>query len=662
MPNYPTLKGNSGKKFTLTINKFNKGVMTIFDETRVPDGAVYQAQNMYLDQDGVWTTRPGSTPYGASLTTPIDGATSFVKYNSDGTTNTYIAVIDNGAFKYSSDGGSWTTVSGNTWTTGKPVCFKQSGSYLWIANGYDKISYYNITAGTLNTFTQRSAPTSPSGTATGMSGGTKKAYYKITTVTSIGETTGSTEVTVSSVLDRDNWKAGTDYITVSWTGATGATRYNIYYSDTSGTEVYLDSVDSTSTSYIDYGAAIPNTYAELPTTNTTAGPKLGALALSGNRLWGTKNPDFPYRVVWGGTGQYLASFNPFDGGGYIDLNLGSDEKPESVVHFRNGKGDAVATVLTSNPNGVGSTWHIELSTLSTDTLQIVIPQAYSEEGAVGTRSPRGVVEYMNAIHYPSPKGFQALGSKQSILNVLVTTDESADIRPSIEGINNQYANLIAGYARYGRIYWAVPNSSTTNNEIWVLDLERGGAWALPWSLGVKQFFEYTDSSGVIHFLAVPNTDTNLIEIGTNVSGDSGTAFSTSLQSGLIHWDNDHATFAYIKRVYIEIADPTGSISFSVAGTQKGKAFSSIKSISISDAVSVGDWSSDEWSNFLWGDTGNNGASFQQPSVKKYVNVNKLLNNMQWQFSSTDVNSHYTPMQIIIEGRLIPTSPPSTWKP
>ena len=132
------------------------------------------------------------------------------------------------------------------------------------------------------------------------------------------------------------------------------------------------------------------------------------LALSGNRMFGTKDPNQPYRVGWTGTGQYMGTFNPYYGGGYVDLNKGGDERPEKVVHFRDGRGNSVATVLTSNPNGAGSTWHISLTTLTVDTLVIVVPQAYQQQGSVGTKSPRGVVEYRDSVYYFSPKVYKHL--------------------------------------------------------------------------------------------------------------------------------------------------------------------------------------------------------------------------------------------------------------
>jgi hypothetical protein len=659
---YPKLAGDDGKNFDIVIDKFGKGTMTLYDETRLPKDSVQTAQNMYLDQDGVWTTRPGTGDYGATLTTPVDGAGSFTKYNSSGTISTYIWVVDNGAFKISQDGGSWTTISGKTWTTGYNIYAKQIGSKLYIGNGQDSMAYYDITLGTLVTFSALSTPSSlVAPTRTGLTAGSYNAYYKITAVNTIGETIASAEISVAGGINktRDNWITATDYLSMSWGSVAGALRYNIYYSDATGAEVYLDS--SATNAYIDTGVATPNPYQEAPTVDSTGGPKYAYLALSGNRLWGTRDPNQPYRVGWTGTGQYLGAFNPFYGGGYIDLNKGGNERPEVVAHFRDGRGNAVATVFTSDPNGAGSTWHIALTTLTVDTLVIVIPQAYQQQGSVGTRSPRGVVETNDSIYSPSPKGFRSTGSRQSIINVLVTSDISDAIRPSVRSISNAYSDKIAGYAYDGRIYWSVPVGSTTNNQTWVMDIERNGAWSLHWSVGVKQFFEYTDSTGNIRLLAVPVTGTKLIEFTNGVAGDSGSAFSTNLESGLIHWSDNHVGWAYIQKVYVEIADPGGTINFNVSGTQKGKSFRSLGSISITDSTSESGFGADLYADVLYGDSNEDPDTFSQSSVKKYVRINKMLNNLKYQFTSNTTDAHYTVMQVIIKGVLLPTSDPSEYR-
>lgn len=664
------LKGDDGSPFKIVVDKFGRGVMTLYDDARLPIDAVSEAKNMYLNQDGVWATRPPTSDYGATLTTPIDGAGSFVKYNTNGTTSTYVWVIDNGTFKVSQDGGAWTSKAGVSWTTGEPVTGLQvsgvksdstRGNLLLITNGTEELAYYDIDNEVLGSYSSIDSPTNLTATKGGLSSGSYNVYYKVTAVNAIGETLASSEASVSGGIDatRDNWTLGTDYVDLDWDDVSGATRYNIYYSDRSGEQVYLDSVSVSE--YQDTGEAVPNPYQETPATDSTGGPKYMDIALSGNRLWGTKDPNLPYRVAWTGTGQYMGAFNPFYGGGYVDLEKGGAERPEKVVHFRTGKGDAVATVLTSDPNGVGSTWAISLSTLTVDTLVIVIPVASKQQGSVGTRSPFGVVEYDDAVYFPSPRGFHNTGSRQSILNVLVTSDISDVIRPTVRNINNAYASGIAGYASDGRIYWSIPLGATSNNVTIVHDLERKGAWALPWTIGAKRFFEYTDSSGNVRLLAIPVSGTKLIEFDGGTLGDSGSAYETNLQSGLIHWDDNHMTWAYIRKAYVELSDPQGQINFKISGLRRGRDFATIGQRSIVANLGVSGLSNDLFGDFQFGDSNGAGEVFTQPSVKKVINVKKLLNNARWTLSSSTVDTRYTLLQVVIEGVLLPATDPSQWK-
>jgi hypothetical protein len=663
------LAGSDGKPFTITIDKFGRAVMTLFSDTRIPLDGIKTAQNMWLSQDGVWETRPPTTPYGAVYTGPIDGADQFSVYNSDGTVSTYLWIIDNGSFKISQDGGAWTS-KGGSFTVGVPVVgiqvngIKSDGTRTNLVQLYQAgtaLKYYDISAGTIGSYSSISAPGTVTPTRAGLAAGSNNAYYKVTAVNAIGETLASAEASVAGGINktRDNWTSGTDSIALAWSAVTGATRYNVYYSDASGTEVYLSSTSTNA--YTDTGVDVPNPYQSVPDVDTTAGPKYGDGWLSGNRIWGTKDPTQPYRVAWTGTGQYMGAFNPFYGGGYIDLEKGGPERPEKGFHFRTGKGDAASTILSASPTGAGASTAVTLTTLTVDTLVIVIPVAVKQQGSVGTRSPLGVVQTSDSVYFPSPKGFHNNGSRQSILNVLVTADLSDIIRPSVRGISNGYASGIAGGFHDGRIFWSVPYGSTTNNQTWVYDVERKGAWALPWSIGFKRFFEYTDSTGLIHFLAVPVTGTQLVEIGGSGSGDSGTAFSTLLETGLIHWDKNHMTWATIKKAYVELADPAGQISFTVSGVRRGRDFTSVATRTINANQGVSGFGADLWGNILFGDSGSSGRTYTQPSVKKVIKVNKVLNNIKLGLSGSMIDTRFALIQFVVEGVMQPTSDPTEWK-
>jgi len=660
----PTFNQKDGKPFSIVLSDFSKGTMTLPDEGRIPQNAVYQSTNMMLDQDGVWRVRYGSQQYGKSLTGPIDGMGRATVYNSDGTNTNYLFVIDNGAIKFSKDGGNWTTISGNTWTTGNSAQLTQINSRLYVTNGKDNLAYVDLTtmtgSPTIVKYTALSTPGTITLARTTLTAGSFNVYYKITAVkASIGETAASAEATTTVNKSRDQWKSdGSEHVDLSWTAVTGADAYNIYYSDTTGQEIFLDSTSVTS--YSDNGSVTLNPYQAAPPTDGTAGPPFSGMIMSGNRIWGTGNPNYPYRVYWSGTGQYLGSFNPFYGGGYIDLNLGGDEKPVAVQHYRDGKGNQEAIVLTSSPTGGGSVWFVPLTTLTVDTLTIVIPTAVSQ-GTIGTSSgPRGVVQANNNVYYPSIKGFQSVGSVAQLLNVLVTSEISTAVRPSVKGINSSASSSICGVYYFGRIFWSVPFGSATNNQVWVLDLERQ-CWCLAWNIGVKQFLEYTSSDGMVHLLAIPVSGTNLIEFSENFLGDSGSAISVNLRSGLVSWDKNHFEFAWVEKVYFELGRPKGNISLSVSGTAVNKNIASLKSISITDTVSNAGVGSDLVGNFEVGNSNNSPSTYSQASVKKVIYVNKPLNNLEWQITSSDVNASFYLLSVGIVGNVLPSGDPSSWR-
>lgn len=660
----PKLSGNKSKKFELVIDEFKEGVITEYDESRIPEKAARQAQNLMQVQDGLWGVRWGTKQYGATYTGPIDGWFVAVKDDGDGTTTQEIIIIDNGTPKKSTDGGSWSTITGATYTVGKRATFAQLGSKVYIANGTDDLSFYDLSVGTISTYTGESVPTNPSASRTTLTTGDYNAYYRVTTVSSVGETGATATFSVSGGLnkERSQWKDdGTEYLTLSWDDMSGSADfqgYNVYYGDASGYEVFLASTPTNS--YIDDGSASPNPYIEYPDDDTTTGPTFSQVSVVGNRLWGTGDPTNPWRVYWSGVGNSEGAWSPFFGGGYVDLEKGGKQRPQSVQQFRTGKGDPIATVLSSDPDGNGATWQIELIATSIGSTAVIIPASYKVIGSVGTNAPNAVVQARNSIFFANSQGLFTIGTKPQLLNVLATDEISQNIRSSWESLSQSSMDQAEAYEYDGKIFFAMPTISGENNQIWILDLERRN-WTLPWTLGVKGFLEYTDSSGETHLLAVPESGTKLIEFSEQYKGDSGSGFTTIYQTPLIHVDDTHTRFAFIEKVTVEFGRPKGQIDISVAGTQRSKAFSSIKQRTIAALSSVMGFTSAPFSSTNFSDNSNAPETFASSSLKKELKVKKPLNNIQIQISSDDVDQEYVINRIIVQGRMVNITSPSSWR-
>ena len=664
-------------------NIWRPGVISLVDESRLPPGAVVLAQNCMQTQDGVWSTRWGSQNYGASWTGPVTGFAEFTTFS--GSTQTYYyMIIDNGVLKYAKDGGAWTTITGYTFNTTVWSTMIQYENKLLICNGIDPFSYVDLTSFTWYGFTGLSTPgtvTPTLGSSLSASNPVTTLYYQVTALSDSGETPGSAVCSQAVNIDRNNWynpnatsNVASDnyYVGLSWTAVSGAIGYNIYLSDgVSGVAYYLDSVNQPSGStvlYTDYGSAAINDFIQVPVSDTTVAPAFSWIALSDNRLWAVGDPNNPSRLYWAGTGKtYALGFNPFVGGGWVDINPGSPIIPTYVGQFRNGQGTPMTTILTSQGTGYGSVWHCQITSSTIGNTVIAIPTLVQSMSTFGTLAPRSVVQTQQNVYYhsPGPAGFFSNGSVPTLFNVLATNEISYVIRPDCRAITLDSASGICGIEFDRKIFYSVPYENATNNRIFIYDLGKQNWNPDAFNFGVQQFIRYTDNSGNLHLLAIPTNPTAgnyIIELNVNFQGDNGAAFTSHLQTGLNHVTPDHVQWAFIRYIYFEFGSPQGNVTLLFSGTQKNTPLSQIESIPITlgDSASNVGFDSFAFSREPFSYASVNPQASTQLSVKQRVRISKLLNNWEAEVYSSTIGSKWTLNQIIVLGPLVPTADPSSW--
>lgn len=655
---YPTIK--EPKPITQKVDSFAGGYNSYDESTDTPINAVVEANNVMLEQNGKWRPRYGTKAYGATLTGPITGAPNpGVEVLYGGTR--YVCVIDNGNFKYSTDGGAWTSVTTGLDTTAWTEMV-QLRDRLYLANGVDNLGFIDLSDFSWNTYSTQAQPTSLNAAQTGTSGATYTHYYTVTAVNNVGETAAVTEVSVTTADARADFSA-TKYVTVTWSGT--ADQFNIYYGSQSGYLYYLATVNGNT--YVDKNQDTYNDLVEAPIDDTTSGPILTSLSVVDGRLWGIQ-PDGA--IFYSGSGSQVGAFSVFYGGGYTYLQKGSGELPKKIVPFRDGKGNPLPTALTSTAFGAGSVWHISITQVSVGDAQGTIAAAYRATGSVGTNSPRGVIEALDSVFYPSIKGWQFMGSKPSLLNVLSNQEVSRNIRPDIRNLKQTALDGVAGTYWDNILLWAVPDGSDENNKVYGMSYftdDRGReriAWHGKWDIGIKHFFEYTDSNGKSRLLAIPTTGTKLIEFTRSIATfDSGVVFSTRIRSGLIHWDDTHLTWARPNYAYVELANPKGLINFKVSGTQKNKGYSALKATQVTDTQSNVGLSTQLFSNFFFSDLSVAPTTFASSNIKKRTKrIGKLLNNWSWEVSSNTGDVDFTLTRIVMRDAIPEeTSDPTSWR-
>lgn len=642
------------KKQHLEIKNFKGGSNSLLDEARLKPNESKQATNLIQVQDGLWKPRWGTAYYGTDLTTSIDGATEYV--NSDATTE-LVAISDGKAWK-STDGGSWTELTGATFTAGTQCYFMQITQFLYIANGTDPLVRYNGTS--LSTYAELDPPENLSASlvAGGLSSGSFTYYAEATALNSVGETVGSTEASITTNKKRDTWITGSDIVDWSWDAVSGSNRYQLYISDESGDEVLL--TDTTGTSFQDDGTLTLNEFVVPPLSNTTSAPKFKSMIVSGNRIWATYDPDNSYTVYFSGTGANMGSFSDFYGGGWINLEKGGREMPTKVLHYQTGTGDGRATVLSRTPEGRGAVWQLQITSATVGDVTFSVPSATKIVGSFGTDSINGTVATDNDVLFPNKRGMYSLGPEKNYYGILRTKELTSRIRPYWRSLIGSKLSDVASYFYDSKVFVSVPTDSSGNTKTIVYDLERVN-WTVDWTVASKQFLEYTDSSGNTHFLYVPMSGTQLVELGENIEGDLGAAFSTVYSSGRIQLNKYWKDFLKINRVFVKLGNPRGAISFEVLGSQRNAPFKSLGSATIVPTSSNTGIGFDLMGDVPMGDTDGTPSTFSDSSDPHFIKIRKKLRDIQFRITTNSYDSDYVLQGFIIEGRQIATTPPSSWK-
>lgn len=666
---FQSAQKRNSREVLITVDNFVGGSNKLVDEARMDSKFAVESVNQIQVQDGLWKTKWGTAYYGQALAANPDGAAEYVK--SDGTTE--LIVIANGTAYKSTDGGTWSSISGASFTAGIQCYFMQIAGYLYISNGTNPLTRYNGT--TLSQYSEINAPANltASRVASGLSSGTFTYYAQVTALNDVGETVGSTEASITVNKQRDNWVAATDKgITWSWNAVVGANRYQLYIADETGDETLLAS--TTDTNFTDDGSVALNPYIIPPLQNTTAAPKFKSMAVSGNRIWATNDANSMYTVYFSGTGQYIGNFSDFYGGGWINLEKGGREIPIVVKHYQSGTGDGRATVLAKTPDGRGAVWQIEITTATVGDTSFSVPSATKVVGSNGTESILGVVSTNNDIAFPNRKGWFTLGPEKQYYGILRTNERSSNIRPYWRSLIGSEVPNICAYFYDAKIFISVPTSPDGNDRIIVYDTERSN-WAVDWTNGAKQFLEYTSTDGVTHLLYIPTSGTKLIELSENIANDLGASFNQSYISPLIPVSKKKSDILNLREAILELGRPRGVVKFQILGVGKDDSFSTLATKTITSFASNTGVGSDlagavvasstrsstrggagSWAVYLL----ESPSTFTQSTVRAAIKKRAKIYALQFKVYSTNADTDYTILSLQARGRLLPAKIPSAW--
>jgi len=647
----------------LTLDNFKRGVITLIDKSRLPKNALEEAENIFLVEDGQPSLRPGTNWYGTAMpnSAEIDG---FDYFDYDGVIH-LVAVAGGTVYRSTNDGTTWSACTGATLTAGNEVNMNQNRNYLYLTNGVDTMVRYDGTT-TLQTYTTLSTPAAPTVAQTGLGTTTIQYLYKVAAVNKVGYSIASaagTGVTKFS-FTRDSW-SDTAYATISIAAVTGATRYDIYISEDGVDYYYLDSAvpDAVggAATYRDNGTAVVNSATIAPTANTTQGPKVAELKNIGIRMFGVRDSDNEHRVWFSGGGANSGSFSSAYDGGYLDWDTGGKYTPIQVEDYRDGKGTPLATVWCKSADGQGCILQMTLEVRTYGDIDVTIPSAYKLPGSRGTAAHGSVVNVLNDYMFYNSQAFYNLGSRAQFLNLLSTDEASANIRPTIKKISAAAEEKISSVYYDAKVYFSVPYGDTDNNYTTIFDTERKAWLPKAFTVGFKKFLRYTDTTKLQHLLAVKPGDNQLTEISTSIQGDYGQPFSSSLLTGLYPVTRNRFEFQWTEEAEVEFSNPTGTINVELLGIERTKGFQTTKSQSIVSTLVNTGWGTWAWDTKLWDDTSDAISTYSESSVKRYFNVNKELNAIQWRITTNSLDAAYVLRTLQSWGTQTLAGKPRTWK-
>lgn len=580
-----------------------KGTVTAFDDGRTPTDGLRTSGNVILDQDGTIRPRPSLVRYGTQPPGTILGEMfEFVKTLTAGTQNWTIAMMNvSGTTRpyVQKDGGAWIATTGKTYDNSAKAHFVETDEKVIIMNGIDNLSFLDVTTvGTtyaITSFTQLNPPTSPTAVKTGLGGTTLTYYYRITANSSFGETAETAAATITVDRQRELWDNTTNFVTVSWTASsngTASTTYNVYVGVASGQE-FLIASGLNGTTFKDDGTAAQDVTRLAPAFDNTLGPKTTRGTVINGQLFMTGDRDHPRYIWYGGTGAAVLDFSPLNGGGNLEIGRGTKEIPVVVKSFRAHDGTPVVTVLCQSTNGQGKRYTLTPDTLTVGSTTVSFFDVQEDNGQSGTDSPDAVLFYNDSLWYPSRDGFKTTGTKPQLQNVLSTDTVSETILNDVIGLNTAFIGSAVGLGYQQKLYFALANGTTTNNEIWILDLQRGGAWMKPWNIAADWMTLYNDNSGMTHFLILKNNTIYELTYAT-ATNDDGTAFATNITSGIITFSDDGQEWAKVIDVRFIMLRPQGTINFQVTGKTEDSELATPGNAVLNPTSTVAGWGEAGW--------------------------------------------------------------------
>lgn len=571
----PKQTAKSPKIHYLSVHSWDRGTTTALDDRRSPVEGLRIMENLILDQDSIIQQRPGLISYGPKFKGRVLGETFVMRSVSpSGVTSRLVnmQVISGKArvcFARGEDA-EWSVIETNEYDIDAAAHFFQLRNKVVIMNGKDPLSFLDTISLTITSLNPIGNPDKPSlQNNTGLTGTSFKVYYAVVAHSTIGQSKGSQVLEVPVSSDRDTWDSQKQKIAIKWPTVRDVKSWSVYAGvgvDGEGAPSLgriATGLPADQLTFEDNGSRSIDFTNRLPQDNTTAGPSVTRGTAINGRAWFVGDKADPWRVWHGGDAGHEFDLSPANGGGYTHVLSGTKDIPIAVCPYRDGKGEPQVSIMCQGMNGYGKRVFIRPNQIEYNGIPIVVWETIEDTGTDGTDSPDSIVIYNNDMHYMSRDGGKTTGTLPQLQAVLSTRRTTNTIQDKVSLLNTDAIAKAVGMAYEGRVYFSLPVGSRRNNQIWVLDTERGGAWSAPWSITADWLLLYSDNSGRTRMLAADNEDGlyEFSKLAKTVDGQK--SFPTAAQSGQVQFSKDRMQWVRLLRVIFVLLRPEGKINFNV---------------------------------------------------------------------------------------------------
>lgn len=616
---------------SLEWDNFRGGWNNQLRPTELEKNELVQATNLMLTGKGVPTKRWGSDNlFLASATGYGRGLVSVKK--SDGTIE-LLTITDQGILTKQSNA-SYTNITGVSWASGYNLEGTQLDDRVYFVNGQRELVRYDFS--TLQGFATLAIPTGVAASNISGATGTTTYSYRITAVSQVGETLGSTAISFAS-LPQD---LSQTLIFLQWTPVSAASGvlsgYNIYRG-APGDETFLASVDNLTTRYWDYGDPA-SLLRILPLADTTGGPIAKYIIRYKDRLILAGIPNDPTRVMISGRVPYHERFDWSSGGGSV--LVGPDE------------GEEITGIAVQNDKIIvfkeRSVYEVSLNTVQFGGFVILDPTYQLITASQGCSSHRSITPVENDLFFANREGIYILGYEPNILNVLRTNELSAKIRPFFATLGEADIKNCTGAFEDNKFILSFPVTKKTI----IFDRERiafMGPWLTPY--GINKLTTHEDSDGIVRLVASDSTDNYVSYFSSDLTDDKGTAFTTSLKTkkeDFGAWE----LFKTINDMYLQFRNINGTVDVNINAELRDGDFETISSFEITGSSQAGTsgWGTDMWGTTQWGFTENSVSNTSTEELTRRAILSKSIRLFQVEVTTTAGEDNYELLGIKTEVR------------